>query len=84
MPWCDECSRFLTPTSLGAGGECPGCGRVVAEAAADPAGDGGGGAGGEPGDEPEVPWHFKLLVVATALYLAWRAVQGIVWLVGRF
>ena len=39
---------------------------------------------GEAVDEPHVPWHFKLLVLATAVYLAWRAVQGLVWLVGRF
>ena len=29
MPWCEECSRFLNPTSMGAGGECPTCGRVL-------------------------------------------------------
>ncbi|MGD0255253.1 MAG: hypothetical protein ABSB99_06840 [Acidimicrobiales bacterium] len=28
-----------------------------------------------------VPWHFKLLVVATVGYLGWRAYQGIGWLV---
>ncbi|MGQ0519704.1 MAG: hypothetical protein ACT4PX_00965 [Actinomycetota bacterium] len=69
MPWCEECSRFLTPTSMGTAGECPGCGRVLTDAAGT--------------DEPEVPWHFKLLVLATVLYLGWRAVQGVVWLVGR-
>lgn len=30
-----------------------------------------------------VPWHFKLLVGAIALYLGWRAFQGIEWLVHR-
>ena len=34
--------------------------------------------------DPPVPWHLKLLVVATVLYLGWRAVEAIVWLVGRF
>jgi hypothetical protein len=29
----------------------------------------------------KVPWHFKLLVLATAVYLGWRAYQGIGWLV---
>ncbi len=33
--------------------------------------------------EQPVPWHFKLLVVATVLYLGWRAVQGVVWLMER-
>jgi len=27
------------------------------------------------------PWHFKLLLVATVIYLGYRAVQGIEWLV---
>ncbi len=35
------------------------------------------------GDPPTVPWHFKLLVVAAAVYIAWRIVQGIGWLVAR-
>ncbi len=34
-------------------------------------------------EPPPIPWHFKFLVVATVLYLGWRAVQGILWLVGR-
>lgn len=84
MPWCEECSRFLTPTSLGAGGECPSCGRVVAFAGDDHAGAAGGhGAHGEGSDEPRAPWHFKLLVVATVLYLAYRGVQGVAWVAGR-
>lgn len=78
MPWCEECSRFLTPTSTGPGGECPSCGRVVAAPGrADSAVD-------EPADEPNVPWHFKLLVLATVVYLFFRAVQGVLWLAGRF
>ena len=63
MPWCDDCARFLTPTSMSERGECPGCGRVIAE----------------PRDT-KVPWHFKLLVVATVLYLGFRAWQGVAWL----
>jgi hypothetical protein len=31
-----------------------------------------------------LPWHFKLLVGAIALYLGWRAVQGVAWLLERF
>ncbi len=29
MPWCDECARFFNPSSMGKGGECPSCGRVI-------------------------------------------------------
>ena len=78
MPWCEECSRFLTPTSMGEGGECPRCGRVIAAVDDEPA-----DPGHDAVDQPEVPWHFKLLVLATVLYLGWRAVQGVAWLVGR-
>src|SRR5437868_5864940 len=31
MPWCDDCSKFWNPTSMGKGGECPTCGRVIAK-----------------------------------------------------
>jgi len=27
------------------------------------------------------PWHFKVLLGALGLYLAWRGVQGVGWLV---
>lgn len=64
MPWCEDCNRFWNPPSMGAGGECPTCGRVLAQA-------------------PGAPWHFKLLAVAVALYLGFRAWQGIDWLLGH-
>ena len=35
------------------------------------------------GPPPKTPWHFKLLVVSIVVYLTWRAIQGIVWLVHR-
>jgi hypothetical protein len=31
MPWCEDCARFFTPTSMGPGGECPVCGRTIGE-----------------------------------------------------
>jgi hypothetical protein len=41
--------------------------------------------GGEEGEEPEdrrpVPWTFKLMIVATVVYLGYRAYQGIAWVV---
>lgn len=33
------------------------------------------------GKAPRAPWHFKLMVFATVVYLAYRAWQGIEWLV---
>ena len=68
MPWCETCSRFFTPPSMNPDGSCPTCGRVLV----DPAGE---------AVEPKAPWHFKLLVAAVALYLLWRLVQMITWLV---
>lgn len=65
MPWCDECSHFYNPNTLTAEGDCPEGHHVE-----------------EPPEEPEakLPWHFWLLVVALVLYLGWRLVQLIGWL----
>jgi len=68
MPWCETCSRFLNPNSLEPDGSCPTCGRMVAEP----------GGVDEP---PKAPWHFKLLLVAVVLYLGWRFIQIIGWIV---
>jgi hypothetical protein len=35
-------------------------------------------------DLEPIPWHLKLLAGAVALYLGWRAFQGIEWIVHRF
>jgi len=29
-----------------------------------------------------VPWHFWLLLGALVIYLGWRAIQGVSWLLG--
>ena len=34
-------------------------------------------------DEVKAPFSFKLMIVLTVVYLGWRLVQGIVWLVER-
>ena len=73
MPWCDTCARFWNPSSVEREGQCPTCGRVLTKPEPRP-------------DEETVsraPWHFKLLMVALVIYLGYRAVQGIMWLVGR-
>lgn len=69
MAWCEECDRYLTPTSLDSDGTCPSCdsGTVLVE----------------PASPPRAPWHFKLLVGLAGAYLLWRAVAGVVWLVER-
>lgn len=90
MPWCTSCDRFLSPSTVAEDGTCPRCGRAVeqgevaarahehaADRVADPDGD-------RDGDEElaPIPWHLKLLAVAVAIYLGWRLVQGIEWLLG--
>ena len=86
MPWCNDCSRFWNPSSMGRDGTCPTCGRVLASTSSRP-------VPGLPAEErsalasaPEVstriPWHFWVLVVALAVYLGWRLVQLIGWVLG--
>ena len=88
MPWCTRCDRFLSPSSVTTAGDCPRCGTAVDPGrarAASTAPD--GAASAADGDEFELdpfPWHLKLLAGAVALYLGWRAVQGIEWVVQRF
>jgi hypothetical protein len=71
VPWCETCSKYLTPTALRTDGTCPSCGRAVQE-------------GEQPAQEviadEGTPWHFRLLVGAVALYLIWRLIQMIGWL----
>ena len=72
MPHCETCDRFYNPNSLKTDGTCPVCGRQVGE---------------EPTGEKltrfeteGAPWHFKLLVAATVIYLGWRFVQITFWI----
>jgi hypothetical protein len=71
MPWCAACSRYLTPTSLDAGGTCPSCGREVEGTVTTTTG------------LPPAPWHFKLMLGAFALYLGWRFFEMGAWLLRR-
>ena len=79
MPWCDACDRFLSPSTVKVDGTCPTCGRVVN------AGHAHASAGAAPDDDdeplPPIPWHLWLLAGALAVYLGYRAMQGIEWLV---
>jgi hypothetical protein len=70
VPWCETCDRFYNPNTLRPDGSCPTCGRSV--------GDGRAVTTTEAPAEG-APWHFKVLLLATVVYLGWRLVQGIVW-----
>ena len=43
-----------------------------------------GGEQGQGQEEVRAPFSFKLMIVLTVIYLGWRLIQGIVWLVERF
>jgi hypothetical protein len=73
VPWCGPCGRFLSPSTVRVDGTCPECGGAVEAVRAH--------AGAE---NPRLPWHLKLLAAAAALYLGWRAWQGVDWLIARF
>ncbi len=89
MPWCDACDRFLSPSTVNVDGTCPSCGRVVdaghahtpapvtAPAPQDARTD------DDEEDLPPIPWHLWLLAAALAVYLGYRAMQGIEWIFGH-
>jgi hypothetical protein len=66
MPWCEACSRYLTPNTVREDGTCPDCGDQVEAAAQQNA---------ETLADEKAPWHFKLMVVAVIAYLVWRLVD---------
>ena len=70
MPWCDPCARFYNPNSLRPDGTCPTCNTKLAEPEQ-----------AEPERAAKVPWHFWLLLIGVALYLGWRLVQLVMWIV---
>jgi hypothetical protein len=72
VPWCATCDRFYNPNTLQPDGTCPTCGQPVAEEERPP-------EKLRKFSEVPAPWHFKVLVGATAIYLAWRALQGVDW-----
>jgi hypothetical protein len=98
VPWCDSCDRFLSPSTVRVDGTCPSCGRPVepghahaadeASAVGEPAPVAETAGAREAGDDEEplgpIPWHLKLLAAALAVYLGYRALQGIEWLARQF
>ena len=77
VPWCVHCNRFLTPSTVTPEATCPKCGQIV-ERGLIPGMT-------RPADEEAVgaPWHLKLLGSALAIYLGYRALQLIDWILHR-
>ena len=69
VPWCETCDRFYNPNNVAPDGTCVKCGRFIADAP-DPE-----------SEDAKVPWHFWLLVAALVIYLGWRLVQFIIYLI---
>ena len=80
--WCDNCNRLISATAIvrDADGQehCPRCTELLGtDHEADV------GAGEDDGEEegpPKAPWHFKVLLVATVIYLIYRLIWFIFWL----
>jgi hypothetical protein len=68
MPWCEGCQKFYSPNTLRADGTCP-----EHHPVSDPQ---------APPEKKRAPWHFWLLLLVLAVYLGWRFVQLISWLIG--
>jgi hypothetical protein len=64
----------MNPNTLQADGTCPECGRLVE--APKPA-----GAVAASAERDKAPWHFKLILALTVIYLTWRFIQMITWVV---
>ena len=79
MAWCRSCERYLTPATLTSEGACPSCGSEVQHPEKLPMSQGGSARPDVPAEAAleRIPWHFWLLLGAAAVYLAWRAVQGV-------
>ena len=69
MPWCEECAKYWTPNSMNDDGTCPKCGDQVVEPHDHDADDADVAA------DEKAPWHFKLMIVALVVYLAWRLID---------
>jgi hypothetical protein len=85
VPWCPTCDRFLSPPTVTSEGTCPKCGRPVEPGRSRPRG--ASGPDDPPGAEeelPPVPRHLKVLGAAMVVYLGYRFLQGVEWVVHRF
>ena len=78
--WCDHCNRLARRVDLrmdkGGALRCPHCGESLIERDADP-------TALPQEDAPKAPWHFKVLLVGTVIYLIYRLIWFILWVSHR-
>ena len=77
--WCEQCNRLVKRSDLrlddDAVAYCPHCGAIFCERDA---------ASSPPEEEaPKAPWHFKVLLVGTVIYLIYRLIWFILWISHR-
>ncbi|MEO6988719.1 MAG: hypothetical protein ABI239_08725 [Aquihabitans sp.] len=70
MPWCETCDRYYNPKSIAPDGTCVKCGSFIADT-----------SDVDDDDDSKIPWHFWVLVVALVIYLGWRLIQFVGWLI---
>ena len=84
MPWCDACDRFLSPVD-GEGRRHLPVVRAGRRRRPRPRRSRPARVRATTDDDealPPIPWHLWLLAAALAVYLGYRAMQGIEWLLG--
>jgi hypothetical protein len=82
---CPKCGTAVDPGRARAAGAAPPADRAAdAAAAVDAIPEGAVDADSYVPELDPIPWHLKLLAGAVALYLGWRAFQGIEWVVHQF
>jgi hypothetical protein len=87
VPWCPTCDRFLSPPTVTPEGACPQCGRPVEAGRARPPDGSGETPDAPPAAEeelPPIPLHMKVLGASMVVYLGYRFLQGVEWVVHQF
>ena len=70
MPFCEDCAKFWSPNTMPVTGQCPTCGAQLASPQEL-----------KEASEYKAPWHFKVMVVLAVLYVGFRIVQMITWVI---
>lgn len=92
MSWCSACQRGFEPAGGTVGGaadgmaggtapvECPTCGGAI-EVVTDTVCEMDDSTCQNKRRTGGPPWHFWVVVGAATIYLGWRALEGLVWVV---
>lgn len=75
--FCEPCNKWREPNALLADGSCPKCGTQLDDTTAHEQGESDTSAEAIATARTKIPWHFWVMVGATALYLGWRVIQGL-------